>query len=79
VQPASKPTDSPEALARFHAQLDLVDLNARQVARRLSTTSVTLDDLRSFGREGLLQAARTFDESRGVPFGGGPTFESAER
>jgi RNA polymerase sigma factor for flagellar operon FliA len=68
VQPASKPTDSPEALARFHAQLDLVDLNARQVARRLSTTSVTLDDLRSFGREGLLQAARTFDESRGVPF-----------
>jgi RNA polymerase sigma factor for flagellar operon FliA len=34
----------------------------------LATTSVTLDDLRSFGREGLLQAARTFDPSRGVPF-----------
>ncbi len=60
--------DAPEVLARFHAQLDLVDLNARQVARRLATASVTLDDLRSFGREGLLQAARTFDESRGVPF-----------
>jgi len=68
VQSPRPAADSPEVLARFHAQLDLVDLNARQVARRLATTSVTLDDLRSFGREGLLQAARTFDESRGVPF-----------
>jgi RNA polymerase sigma factor FliA len=59
--------DSPQTLARFHAELDLVDLVARQMARRIATT-VTLDDLRSFGREGLLQAARTFDESRGVPF-----------
>jgi RNA polymerase sigma factor for flagellar operon FliA len=55
-------------LARFHGQLDLVDVNARQLARRLAAPSVTLDDLRSFGREGLLAAARTFDESRGVPF-----------
>jgi RNA polymerase sigma factor for flagellar operon FliA len=45
----------------------LVDLIARQVGRRVAST-ITLDDLRSFGREGLLQAARTFDESRGVPF-----------
>jgi RNA polymerase sigma factor for flagellar operon FliA len=59
--------DSPEILARFHAELDLVDIVARQMARRIGTT-VTLDDLRSFGREGLLQAARTFDASRGVPF-----------
>jgi RNA polymerase sigma factor for flagellar operon FliA len=55
-------------LARFHAQLDLVDLNARQLARRLAAPSITLDDLRSFGREGLLAAARTFDDSHGVPF-----------
>jgi RNA polymerase sigma factor FliA len=68
VQSPRPAADPPEVLARFQAQLDLVDLNARQVARRLATTSVTLDDLRSFGREGLLQAARTFDESRGVPF-----------
>jgi RNA polymerase sigma factor for flagellar operon FliA len=68
VQPTRPNPDAPEVLAHFHAQLDLVDLNARQVARRLAITSVTLDDLRSFGREGLLQAARTFDESRGVPF-----------
>lgn len=60
--------DPSDVLARFRAELDLVDLNGRQVARRLSSSSVTLDDLRSFGREGLLQAARSFDESRGVPF-----------
>ena len=61
-------SDAPEVLARFRDELDLVDVNARQVARRLSATSVTLDDLRSFGREGLLQAARSFDAARGVPF-----------
>jgi RNA polymerase sigma factor for flagellar operon FliA len=55
-------------LARFHEELDLVDVNARQVARRLGAAAITLDDLRSFGREGLLQAARSFDDSRGVPF-----------
>jgi RNA polymerase sigma factor for flagellar operon FliA len=65
---ASTAPDGPEVLERFHAQQDLVDLNARQVARRLAGAPVTLDDLRSFGREGLLQAARTFDESHGVPF-----------
>lgn len=62
-----RPPDTPESLDRFHAELDLVDLIARQVGRRVAS-SITLDDLRSFGREGLLQAARTFDESRGVPF-----------
>jgi RNA polymerase sigma factor for flagellar operon FliA len=59
--------DPPEVLARFRAELDLVDIVARQMARRIAP-AVTLDDLRSFGREGLLQAARTFEESRGVPF-----------
>jgi RNA polymerase sigma factor for flagellar operon FliA len=54
-------------LARFESELDLVDLLARQVGRTISF-SVTLDDLRSFGREGLLRAAQTFDETRGVPF-----------
>jgi RNA polymerase sigma factor for flagellar operon FliA len=61
------PNDSPEVLARFHAEVDLVDIAARQIARRAGRT-VTLDDLKSFGLEGLLQAARTFDPSRGVPF-----------
>jgi RNA polymerase sigma factor for flagellar operon FliA len=45
-----------------------VDIIARQIGRRLAASRVTSDDLRSFGREGLLAAARTFDESRGVPF-----------
>lgn len=68
MQPPRPTSDPPAVLARFHGQLDLVDVNARQLARRLAAPSVTLDDLRSFGREGLLAAARTFDESRGVPF-----------
>ena len=68
TQPQSAASDGPDVLARFHAELDLVDVNARQVARRIATPSVTLDDLRSFGREGLLQAARSFDGARGVPF-----------
>jgi RNA polymerase sigma factor for flagellar operon FliA len=64
---AAVSSESADALARFHSELDLVDLIARQLGRRVSR-SVTLDDLRSFGREGLLQAARSFDPSRGVPF-----------
>jgi RNA polymerase sigma factor for flagellar operon FliA len=68
VSTRSAGSDSSETLARFHEELDLVDLNARQVARRIASPSVTLDDLRSFGREGLLTAARSFDASRGVPF-----------
>ena len=59
--------DPPDILARFHAELDLVDIVARQVARTVGQAA-TLDDLRSFGREGLLHAARSFDASRGVPF-----------
>ena len=61
------PQDSPEILSRFHAQLDLVDLIARQLAREIGP-SAELDDLRSLGHQGLLEAARRFDESRGVPF-----------
>jgi RNA polymerase sigma factor for flagellar operon FliA len=56
------------ALDLFRGELDLVDLNARQVARRIGSCAITLDDLRSFGQEGLLRAARSFDASRGVPF-----------
>jgi RNA polymerase sigma factor for flagellar operon FliA len=59
--------DSPEVLARFRAEMDLVDIVARQLVRRVSR-AVTLEDLKSFGQEGLLQAARNFDPTRGVPF-----------
>jgi RNA polymerase sigma factor for flagellar operon FliA len=61
------PADSPDILARFHAELHLVDIVARQLARTIGPAA-TLDDLVSFGREGLLHASRSFDASRGVPF-----------
>jgi RNA polymerase sigma factor for flagellar operon FliA len=59
--------DDTEALRRFETTLDLVEIVARQVGRAVGR-AVELDDLLSFGREGLLDAARRFDESRGVPF-----------
>jgi RNA polymerase sigma factor FliA len=65
--PSAHGSDSPDVLERFQGQLELVDIVARQVARTLGSV-VELDDLRSFGREGLLDAARKFDRERGVPF-----------
>ncbi len=56
-----------ESLRRFQEALDLVDVIARQVGRAVGS-SVELDELVSFGREGLLDAARRYDASRGVPF-----------
>lgn len=64
---AERGADTPEVLERFQAELDLVDIIGRQMARSIGA-SVELDDLRSFGREGLLDAARKFDSGRGVPF-----------
>jgi RNA polymerase sigma factor for flagellar operon FliA len=61
------PQDSPEILARFHEHLELVDVIARQLIRELGR-SVELDDLRAMGHQGLLEAARRFDEGRGVSF-----------
>jgi RNA polymerase sigma factor for flagellar operon FliA len=59
--------DAPEVLERFHAELDLVEIIARQVSRSIGSL-VEYDDLLSAGREGLLNAARRFDASRGIPF-----------
>jgi len=60
--------DRPEMLAWFREGLALVESHARTLARRVGSAGPTLDDLRGFGREGLLDAARAFDERRGVPF-----------
>jgi RNA polymerase sigma factor FliA len=60
--------DSPEMLARFREGLELVEMHARTLARSVGSGPPTKDDLRGLGREGLLIAARTFDEARGVPF-----------
>ena len=62
-------SDESETLRRFEETLDLVEIVARQVGRVIGG-AVELDDLRSFGREGLLDAARRYDPSRGVPFRG---------
>jgi RNA polymerase sigma factor for flagellar operon FliA len=61
------PQDTPEILARFHSHLELVDVVARQLVRELGR-SVEFDDLRAMGHQGLLEAARRFDEGRGVSF-----------
>lgn len=59
--------DSADALERFNEELDLVDLIARQVFRSVRGY-VEFDDLLSAGREGLLEASRRYDPSRGLMF-----------
>jgi len=60
-------SDTPEVLQRFKSGLDLVAKISRQVTRTAGL-SVSLEELDSCGREGLLDAARRFDASRRVPF-----------
>jgi RNA polymerase sigma factor for flagellar operon FliA len=62
-----------EENARFESALDLVESMARRIARELGP-GIELDELRSFGREGLHDAARRFDPARGVPFRGYASF-----
>lgn len=69
----SRPQDPPEVLERFHTTLELVEKQARQVARVVGR-SVSFEDLVSYGREGLLDAARRYDPERGVPFRAYATF-----
>lgn len=61
--------ESPEVRERFSSALGLVDIIARQILRTLGGAA-ELEELLSFGREGLWDAARRFDDSRGVPFRG---------
>lgn len=61
--------DSEEVLERFHGNLPLVEPIARGL-RRATESSVDLQELLSFGREGLLDASRRYDADRGVPFRG---------
>lgn len=67
MRPVPHPTDNPDVLNRFEATLELVPRIAGQLMRTLKGI-VELDDLLSYGRTGLLEAARRFDPSRGVPF-----------
>lgn len=61
------PADSPEVLQRIETEIELVEMLTRQLARQLGR-HIDPDDLRSAGREGLMQAARSFDAAQGVPF-----------
>lgn len=61
------PADSPEVLQRIETEIELVEMLTRQLSRQLGR-HIDPDDLRSAGREGLLQAARSFDASQGAPF-----------
>ncbi|MFO0739416.1 MAG: sigma-70 family RNA polymerase sigma factor [Labilithrix sp.] len=59
--------DSPEVVHRIEEGLPIVEAVARGMRRQFGS-HVNLDDLVSQGRETLLQAARSFDPERGVPF-----------
>jgi RNA polymerase sigma factor FliA len=65
-QPAPR-TDGRLVLLRIQENLDLVDKITNQLHRQVRP-SFTYDELASFGREGLLKAARSFNPDRGVPF-----------
>ena len=65
--------ESPEVHERFSSALGLVEMIARQVLRTLGGAA-DFEELLSFGREGLWDAARRFDDSRGVPFRGYANF-----
>ena len=57
--------DTPEVLARFQAELPLVEVIAGQVRVQVGDL-LGFDELMSFGRQGLLEACRRFDPERGV-------------
>jgi len=60
------PADAPETVARIHEGMPIVDMLAHQLRRQLG--AIDVDDLKSAGREGLVNAARSFDPALGVPF-----------
>jgi RNA polymerase sigma factor for flagellar operon FliA len=67
-RPASPaPRDTPEVLARVKSAMTLVGNIATQT-RKLLPSNVLEADLVSYGNEGALHAARTFDPTLNVPF-----------
>jgi RNA polymerase sigma factor FliA len=59
--------DSPEVAARVQAALKLVPFIVKQMKEQF-VPRARGDDLGSFGNEGALVAARSFEADRGVPF-----------
>jgi RNA polymerase sigma factor FliA len=62
-----RPADPPDVLHRVREGLPLVNIICHQLRRQIGSV-VRMDDIVSYGREGLLAAARSFDPMRGVPF-----------
>jgi RNA polymerase sigma factor for flagellar operon FliA len=62
-----QPQDPPDVLQRFHSELALVDIVARQLGGTVGRL-VDIEDLKSLGRQGLLEASRRYDPARGVSF-----------
>jgi RNA polymerase sigma factor FliA len=62
-----RPLDPPAVLDRVREGLPLVNIICHQLRRQIGS-AVRMDDIVSYGREGLLAAARSFDPMRGVPF-----------
>ncbi|MBX3183345.1 MAG: sigma-70 family RNA polymerase sigma factor [Polyangiaceae bacterium] len=62
----TSPPDPPEVSQRFHDHLDLCEQLARRIGRQVPRAA--LDELMSFAREGLFNAARRYEPERGVPF-----------
>lgn len=62
----SPPEYSPEIQARFQSELPLVETVIRQL--RAEIGPLEADACRSFGHEGLLEAARRYEPDRGVSF-----------
>ncbi|MEO8800738.1 MAG: sigma-70 family RNA polymerase sigma factor [Polyangiaceae bacterium] len=60
--------NSPDVVARVGQEIDAVPRCARRVRASLGLSASFLDDLEAFGREGLLEAARSYEPERGVPF-----------
>lgn len=56
-----------QMLQLFQSELELVGIIASRIARAIGSF-VDRDELMAAGREGLFDAARRFDVSRGVPF-----------
>jgi len=59
--------DPPEVRERFQEELELAERIARRITRSMGR-AVQFDDLLSAAREGLLDAARKYDQSRGTSF-----------
>jgi len=65
--------DSAEVMQRFHEALPTVQQQAHKIAKTIGRAA-DMDELVSYGNAGLLEAARRYDPSRGVPFRAFATF-----